>query len=103
MDEDIKWTNLSETGISKTFEEKGYKVSPYVVKQLLKKHNYVKRKMRKTKTIKETEQRNEQFENIKDLREKYMQAGNAVWSIDAKKKSLQESFTEKAKGIAPRP
>jgi predicted metal-dependent phosphoesterase TrpH len=34
-------------------------------------HCYVKRKMQKTKTVKEAEQRNEQFENIKELREKY--------------------------------
>jgi DDE family transposase len=87
MDEEIKWTNLGQKGISKAFEKKGYKVSPYVVKQLLKKHKYVKRKMRKTKTVKEAEQRNEQFENIKELRERYREEGNTVVSIDGKKKS----------------
>src|SRR5439155_5774795 len=87
MNEDIKWTNLGETGISQKFVEKGHKVSPYVVKQLLKKHNYVKRKMHKTKTAKEEEQRNEQFENIKGLREKYTKEGNPIISIDVKKMS----------------
>lgn len=66
MDEKVKWTNLGQKAISKAFAEKGYNVSEYIVKQLLKKHTYVKRKMQKTKTMKETEQRNEQFENIKE-------------------------------------
>jgi hypothetical protein len=88
MSEDIKWTNLGDTGIAKKFEEKGQNVSPYVVKQLLKKHNYVKRKMYKTKTAKEAEQRNEQFENIKELRGKYTNEGNPIVSIDVKKRSL---------------
>jgi Rhodopirellula transposase DDE domain len=87
MNEDIKWTNLGDTGVAKKFEEKGQKVSPYVAKQLLEKHKYVKRKMRKTKTAKEAEQRNEQFENISKLREKYTNEGNPIMSIDVKKKS----------------
>ena len=88
MEEEIKWTNLGQKGISKEFEKKGYKVSPYVVKQLLKKYKYVKRKMQKTKTVKEAAERDEQFENIKDLREKYISDGNIVISIDVKKKRL---------------
>jgi len=87
MNEDIKWTNLGQTGIAKKFEEKGQKVSPYVVKQLLKKHKYVQRKMQKAKTVKEAEQRNEQFENIKELREKHTKDGNPIISLDVKKKS----------------
>ena len=69
MDEAVKWTNLGLKDISKAFEKRGYKVSEHVVKQLLKKHKYVKRKMQKTKTVKEAEQRNEQFENINGLKE----------------------------------
>ncbi len=87
MDESIKWTNLGLKGIAKSFEEKGYKVSPHVVKQLLKKHKYVQRKMQKTKTVKEAEQRNEQFENIKELRERYTNENNPIMSLDVKKKS----------------
>jgi hypothetical protein len=87
MDENIKWTNLGLKGIAEKFQEKGHKVSPYVVKQLLKKHKYVRRKMHKTKTAKEAEQRNEQFENIKDLREKYAQEGNPIISLDVKKRA----------------
>jgi hypothetical protein len=87
MNEDVKWTNLGQKGISQKFEDKGLKVSPYVVKQLLKKHKYVQRKMRKTQTVQEAEQRNEQFENIKRLREEYTKSENPVISLDVKKKS----------------
>jgi Rhodopirellula transposase DDE domain len=90
MDEAIKWTNLGQRAVSKAFEERGYKVSEYVVKQLLKKHKYVKRKMQKTKTVKEAKQRNEQFENIKELREKYTQNDNPIMSIDVKKRDEGE-------------
>jgi Rhodopirellula transposase DDE domain len=86
MDEAIKWTNLGYKAISKAFAERGYNVSEHVVKQLLKKHKYVKRKMQKTKTVKETAHRNEQFENIKELRENYTQNGNPIISIDVKKR-----------------
>ena len=87
MDEEIKWTNLGQRAIRSAFQEKGYEVSEHVVKQLLKKHKYVQRKMQKTRTVKETAMRNEQFENIKDLREEYTRSGNPIISIDVKKKN----------------
>jgi hypothetical protein len=43
--------------------------------------------MYKTRTVKETAQRNEQFENIKELREEYTKSENPIISIDVKKKS----------------
>jgi hypothetical protein len=43
--------------------------------------------MQKTKTVKEAEQRNEQFETIKELREKYTKEGHPVLSFDVKKRS----------------
>jgi len=90
MDEKIKWTNLGQRGISKAFKEKGYEVSEHVVKQLLQKHKYVRRKMQKTQTVKETEQRNEQFENIKGLKEEYTQTENPMLSLDVKKRGNRQ-------------
>jgi hypothetical protein len=92
MDEQIKWTNLQMKDISKAFFEKGYTVSAYVVKQLLKKHHYVKRKMQKVKTMKETANRNEQFEIINMQREKYKKSGSPVISMDVKKKEAIGNF-----------
>ena len=90
MDENIKWTNLGLEGISRKFKEEGHNVSAYVVKQLLKKHKYVQRKMSKTKTVKEAKQRNEQFENIKELRGKYTKEDNPIVSLDVKKRANRE-------------
>jgi hypothetical protein len=64
MDKEIKWTNLSFKEISKAFESKGMNISPHVVKQLLKKHGFVERKMQKAVTMKDCKNRNEQFERI---------------------------------------
>jgi hypothetical protein len=43
--------------------------------------------MQKTKTVKEAEQRNEQFENIKEIREKYTKEENPILSLDVKKRA----------------
>lgn len=42
--ENIKWTNLTQEEISKRMKEDGISISCTVVKQLLNKYNYVKRK-----------------------------------------------------------
>lgn len=47
MDENINWTNLTQKEISKKMKEKNIDVSITVVKQLLKKHGFVKRKAQK--------------------------------------------------------
>jgi len=87
MDERIKWTNLNSTEISKAFKSRGMNISPYVVKQLLEKHGFVKRKMQKTVTMKDCKDRNEQFERIKELKEEYSESENPIISIDVKKRN----------------
>lgn len=86
MDEEIKWTNLTLVDISKAFKAKGMGISEHVVKQLLEKHGFVERKMQKAVTMKETKDRNEQFERISELREEYSKSENPIISIDVKKK-----------------
>lgn len=49
MNEKVKWTNLTRKEISEIMTEEGVKVSEYVVKQLLKKHGFVRRKASKKK------------------------------------------------------
>ena len=64
MKEEVIWTNLSVFEISKRLEEEhGIKVSKTVIYKLLKKHKYGRRKAQKRKSMKETKNRNEQFEN----------------------------------------
>jgi len=86
MDEKIKWTNLNRKEISNAFKSKGMNITPHVVKQLLKKHGFVERKMQKAVTMKDCKDRNEQFERINELKEEYSKRENPIISIDVKKR-----------------
>ena len=92
MNAAIKWTNLKRREISEAFALRELNVTMHVVKQLLNKHGYVKRKMKKTATMKEAENRNEQFERINELRIEYEGTGNPIISIDVKKKEETGNF-----------
>jgi hypothetical protein len=88
MDEKIRWTNLSHKKIAAKMRAEGIDISVTVVKKLLKKHGFAKRKALKKKPIGSSKNRNEQFENIAQLKEQYFKDGNPVVSVDTKKKSL---------------
>ena len=87
MKKEVIWTNLSVLEISKRLEkEHKIKESKTVIYQLLRKHKYGRRKAQKRRSMKETKNRNEQFENIARLKSKYETVGNPVISMDTKKK-----------------
>ena len=88
MDEKIKWTNLSLKQISNKMADRGVVIGTKVVKKLLKKHGFKKRKALKNQTIGSCENRNEQFENINSIRSEYLQNDNPIISMDSKKKEL---------------
>ena len=66
MNEQIKWTNLTQQKIVEGLKNHGIIVSVTVVQKSLKKHGYVKRQAQKKQTIKITKNRNEQFEILPD-------------------------------------
>jgi hypothetical protein len=86
MDETRKWTNLTCAKIGSLLAEKGFKVSRNIVRKLLKKNDYVKRKALKKKAAGGHVNRNAQFERIAELRALYTAAGNPILSVDSKKK-----------------
>ena len=86
MDAETKWTYLNQGEIVKKLKEKGIEISMPIVRQLLDKHNYVKRKAQKQLATGQTANRNEQFENIARLKQEHGDAGEPVLSIDTKKK-----------------
>jgi len=93
MDENVKWTDLTPTEIADKLEEKhGVRVSETVIRKLLFKHNYRRRKAQKSKTVKHVKNRNAQFENIARLQDSYMDSGNPVVSMDTKKKEFIGNF-----------
>jgi hypothetical protein len=88
MESEVKWTYLNQAQIVVGLKEQGIEVSLPIVRQLLDKHNYVKRKAQKQLATGETANRNEQFENINRLKQEYADAGNPIMSIDTKKKNI---------------
>lgn len=80
------WTDLSCTEIKKRLGALGENVGRKLIKKLLKKHGYKKRKIAKILKIGSSEDRNEQFENIDKLREEYEKGLNPIISVDTKKK-----------------
>ena len=86
MNDDIRWTYLTHQEIVEKLAEKEIYISPPTVANLLKLHGFKKRKMSQCKTIKDVENRDEQFINIDRLRNIYTQAGEPVVSVDSKKK-----------------
>ena len=88
MDENIKWTNLSQKKLASKLKEKGFGVSVTVIAQLLKKHNFRPRKAFKNEAGKTNiPDRDEQFKNIETVKEEYHNNGDPVMSMDVKKKS----------------
>ncbi len=88
MDVKIRWTNLSHKKIAGKMKEEGINISVTVVKKLLKKHRFTKRKAFKNTPIGSSKNRNEQFEKIAQLKEQYLLNDNPVVSMDTKKKNF---------------
>lgn len=87
MDEKVLWTNLHPAQIAKLmYAEYGLKVSKTVIRKLLKKHNYRRRKAQKKRAAKDVPNRNEQFENIARLITDFEPSDNPILSMDTKKK-----------------
>lgn len=94
MDATVRWTNLTPGEIIKALgEDHGIVVSKHVVRKLLKKHYYRRRKAQKKTSLKqEIANRNEQFENIARLKAEFEAAGNPIVSMDTKKKEYLGNF-----------
>jgi len=86
MNEKIKWTQLTRCQISVEMKKNGVLVSRNIVKKLLKKHKFVKRKIQRKKSTGEFQDRNKQFENINAVKADFMNSNNPILSIDTKKK-----------------
>jgi len=93
MDEKVRWTDLTLGEIVMALrEDHGIRVSKWVVRRLLKKHDYRRRKAQKKRTMKQVANRNAQFENIARLITEYQAAGNPIVSMDTKKKEYLGNF-----------
>jgi hypothetical protein len=102
MQAEIKWTYLNQAQIVKGLKQQGIEISMPIVRQLLDKHNNVKRKAQKQLATGQTANRNEQFENIDRLKQEYKDTGNPIISIDTKKKSISVTFIETVNSTQPK-
>jgi len=92
MHEDVKWTNLTQQQIAVALEESGTPVSVTVVRKLLKRFGYKRRKPSKVLAMGKHPDANAQFAEIAKQRKKFLNAGQPVLSIDTKKKELLGNF-----------
>lgn len=94
MDATVRWTNLRHWEIVEALErDYGVRVSRRIVRQLLKKHNYRRRKAQKRLPLKaEIPYRDAQFNHIRELMATYRAAGNPILSMDTKKKEHLGNF-----------
>lgn len=82
------WTDLSCTEIRDKLKEQGIDIGRRIIKKLLYKNHFKKRKIQKRRTMKSVANRNAQFEKIANLKQEYSQGKNPIVSIDTKKKEF---------------
>jgi hypothetical protein len=99
MDSDVLWTNLTLKQIQEKLKSHLISVSCPVIKKLLKSCHFVKRKMCKCKTLKEVENRDEQFEYIAKIKNQFLNRNLPVLSIDTKKKEMLGNFFRAGKAF----
>ena len=92
MREGVLWTNLSLRELSRRLVALGTPASRRTIRRLLRQRKLGRRTARKKKTMGHHPDRNAQFANIARLRREYEAAGDAVISIDTKKKELLGNF-----------
>jgi Rhodopirellula transposase DDE domain len=92
MREGVLWTNLSLRELSRRLLALGTPASRRTIRRLLRKLKVGRRTARKKKTMGHHPDRNAPFENIARLRREYEASGEAVISIDTKKKALLGNF-----------
>jgi hypothetical protein len=92
MKEGLVWTHLRISEIIAGFKKRAITIGRSIVKQLFAVFGYVKRQMRKCKSLKEVAHRNGQFEHIAALKADFIAQGLPVLSIDTKKKELLGNF-----------
>jgi hypothetical protein len=93
MNEQVIWTDLMPQEIAERLEEDHQvKVSKTVIRKMLKKHGFRRRKAQKKETLKSVPQRDEQFGRIAELLAQYRAVGNPIISFDTKKKECLGNF-----------
>lgn len=86
MNETIRWVKLTRCEISQEMANFGVNVSRNIIRKLLKKNGFVKRKMQRKKRIGNNSDRDKQFKKIAAKKKTFANSDNPIISIDTKKK-----------------
>lgn len=86
MDETIRWLKLTRSEISQEMAKFGVNVSRNIIRKLLRKNGFVKRKMQRKKRIGNNNDRDKQFKKIAGKKKSFTDSHNPIISIDTKKK-----------------
>ena len=97
MRDDSYWTHLSQDEIADLLWEMGTPISQPTVGRLLDDLGFAKRQIEKTIAGGNVPERNQQFEIIEALKNRYFDEKNPVFSIDTKKKELLGTFYRKGR------
>ena len=92
QDEGVIWVSMSVPDIADKMEAAGCKVSEYFVRQMPERMGFRRRSFIKDLPMREVEERDAQFKNIADIREKAAEIGLPIISIDTKKKEIIGNF-----------
>jgi hypothetical protein len=92
MNEKVKWTNLTPKEIAEELEDKhAVRVSEIVIRQLLRKHNFRRRKAQKSKTAKQVKNRDQQLKTFRKSKRNIWQTRLiplSVWTLKRKRISV---------------
>lgn len=86
MNEEIRWIKLTLQETADQMKKEGISISRNIVKKLLKKHKFVKRKMLGKISSGNFDERNQQFDIIHAQLEQLKDSHNPIISMDTKKK-----------------
>ena len=93
MNDRVIWTDLTPQEIAGLLDKHHQvRVSKTVVRKLLKKHQYRRRKAQKKQTMKSVPHRDEPFAKITELKAEFQAAGNPIISFDTKKMEYVGNF-----------
>lgn len=99
QDENVTWIYLSVPRIAKELAKSGHNASEYAVRQILRFLGFRRRSFIKDLPMRDVKDRDEQFKNIADIREKAVELGLPIISIDTKKKGLLGNFKRNGKAL----
>jgi len=98
----LKWTYKSTYAIAEELQSKGHKVSHDTVRRLLKENGYSLQANRKALEGKSDPERDSQFRYINMQAAKFIDAGDPVISVDAKKKELIGDYKNSGRTWRPK-